>query len=1105
MENRALQAPPVKFLREDTVAEDMFGAHRRLAKAMASTLLLDPPLRVVGLLGRWGSGKSRVVSLIRAELGEHPVRFFTFDAWLDQSDAPRRAFLERLLQWISDEKLGPVDKLQAELNRLLGKAERTDTTVTPRVAPLLGLVLSVLLLIPLATQFLRADWMEKDGVGTFSFWGRELALPFGVAFVVAILPFVLVVLVTLGHLLRVGCGRAWRWLRMEPEPEREVEMGSSVVALFANKVSEQRTDVKTRDPDPTALEFQRFMVRVMDHLAERTSDRLVFVVDNLDRLQASEVLVLWSTIRGLFHGQLAAAGQRPPTVLFPLDEEALRRLNPSDKAVADGFTEKTFDVVFRLPPPVHSQWQSYLGERIDEVFERNVRPGWKDAAARVLEEATRRDPTPRSINAFVNEVATLWLQWHREPVSFAAMAYYAANRRHLDEDSWEGLGAPLPWMESFDPDWALGVAALRYGALPHVAGQILIHEPVRKAVVDYNVTAFTTLSQQVGFRVVFRRLADTFRAGVTGVPLSHAALLLARVSEPSDPDIDAAWQSLIFGFIHQRTWAPRLAQDVEGLTILLERTPSYLRSQMLEATAVCIGQVPPHELKSSAQSVIAALDVLVAASERFGVDAPSVRLQPGSLGVLDLLGAATPDSPALGALKSPEPGAELLRALLERVEAAPRAADTAHLVSTLAAWRNDLDWSEYVEPIASRLGITTQGLAHVPELEALAVAWARAPDAHDLISDLVDQPLFRRALQTALERDTAEAPIRMALFLAASRNPELPPEGIAAFVRHKVKLGSAVDHALAFTAPLLTGARMLELARERTNLQSVLTPVLQSRLSRRPADLSSKEAVAHLELIEELGLMAEASAWRTIAGRAKFWTVVKQAAPPAAARRAALAALDLDLSNSELAPVASTLAHALEHIPASQWRNDILHDGELAQSLEILAGIAPDLTLAGDLEAAVTSLVEEVLNEDQPGVVRRWNLGATRLPKKAYSRVLKLLAAGVLRPSAADPHHLFDVMGERLFTVASVVEDPDLFLQRMVKPLLLDRKNLDWIVRHIKPLAVAGRKASPDVRAQLQTLIPPILADGLTAPQRRALETLQARFEEDRAESGIGG
>jgi len=101
--------PVLNFIRDEPASEDQFGSHARLARAIASVIRTQKDLKVVGLLGAWGSGKSTVVKLVQDDLakddGNAKVYCFSYDAWLHQSDPPRRSFLETLIKFLMDHKL----------------------------------------------------------------------------------------------------------------------------------------------------------------------------------------------------------------------------------------------------------------------------------------------------------------------------------------------------------------------------------------------------------------------------------------------------------------------------------------------------------------------------------------------------------------------------------------------------------------------------------------------------------------------------------------------------------------------------------------------------------------------------------------------------------------------------------------------------------------------------------------------------------------------------------------------------------------------------------------------------------------------------------------
>src|ERR1700754_2416300 len=97
-----------KYLPDLPAEDDQFGGHDRISRGMADAVLSNPTLKVVGLIGPWGSGKSTVVRFFERHLGaSNTVKsyVFTYDAWLHQNDPPKRAFLEGFIHFLIEKDL----------------------------------------------------------------------------------------------------------------------------------------------------------------------------------------------------------------------------------------------------------------------------------------------------------------------------------------------------------------------------------------------------------------------------------------------------------------------------------------------------------------------------------------------------------------------------------------------------------------------------------------------------------------------------------------------------------------------------------------------------------------------------------------------------------------------------------------------------------------------------------------------------------------------------------------------------------------------------------------------------------------------------------------
>ena len=85
-------------------------------------------------IGHRGSGKSTVIKLASEALSNvKGIKYhvFTYDAWIHQSDPPRRAFLEQLISFLSERELGKEEYWARELEELQRLKDETTSTTTP--------------------------------------------------------------------------------------------------------------------------------------------------------------------------------------------------------------------------------------------------------------------------------------------------------------------------------------------------------------------------------------------------------------------------------------------------------------------------------------------------------------------------------------------------------------------------------------------------------------------------------------------------------------------------------------------------------------------------------------------------------------------------------------------------------------------------------------------------------------------------------------------------------------------------------------------------------------------------------------------------------------
>lgn len=108
--------PKPTYISSSPSGEDLFEgkSHEKISNTIFE-LIKDKslPNNVIGLEGKWGSGKSNVVSILNSKFDKlnSDYFFFTYDAWGHQEDLTRKTFLEELIS-----KLKEKDKFKGNID-----------------------------------------------------------------------------------------------------------------------------------------------------------------------------------------------------------------------------------------------------------------------------------------------------------------------------------------------------------------------------------------------------------------------------------------------------------------------------------------------------------------------------------------------------------------------------------------------------------------------------------------------------------------------------------------------------------------------------------------------------------------------------------------------------------------------------------------------------------------------------------------------------------------------------------------------------------------------------------------------------------------------------
>ena len=443
----------INLLSNEPCREDAFEghSHQHIAVQVARIIREDDKRHIIGIEGGWGSGKSNLISLVNKDLNSDKVYddgfkhkesvypFFVYDAWGHQADYQRRAILEELTHDLTIEKeILEEKKWKAKLQELLAKRRRTTTKEVPSLG--IGLIVGAVLTIltPLVVFVVGLVPTEK-------WWLRGL---------IAVLPYI------------VGIGYAIHDRRKSLKRNGQAYTVSNVlkelILVYRDQIKENETYTTVSEKEPSSAEFKTWMEEVNKDLMT-AGKTLVIVFDNMDRLPSQKVESLWSSIHSFFSDKTYSNIK----VLIPFDrqhvQQAFKNEDAGEESYGNDFINKTFDVVFRVPPPIMSGWQQYMVDMWKKAFGEE-----EELHLSVLQiyDALSKNHTPRKIIAFINEVATVKMTMGSEiPDRFIALFVFGKeiiDRNPIGELLSPSFMGDVKFEYEKDPDTVKYLSALYY-------------------------------------------------------------------------------------------------------------------------------------------------------------------------------------------------------------------------------------------------------------------------------------------------------------------------------------------------------------------------------------------------------------------------------------------------------------------------------------------------------------------------------------------------------------------------------------------------------------------------------------------------------------------
>ncbi|MNH99047.1 KAP family P-loop domain protein [compost metagenome] len=300
--------------------------------------------------------------------------------------------------------------------------------------------------------------------------------------------------------------------------------------FFTVDTTENYTQDITEDGERTSIEFEDFFKEIISiSIKKKLIDKIIIVIDNLDRVTPEHAKNVWSTLQTFFQRRSTtnALETWPNQVWFivPFDRGGFKKIWQSkdeESKTSDSFIKKCFQLIAEVPHPVMSGWSLYVEKCIDIALEKWPLDEKLKVVSTYIRYASHLDksPTPRDIRIFVNQVGLLGSMWGGQ-TSAEAMSLYILFKEKVPTDELRKLLVSNELPDDFQPDLERSVllpqiAGLLFGVNANKGLQLLLGPEIHAAFKAGDGDGLLKLSEYHGkaFWIAYESSRDLWRITV---------------------------------------------------------------------------------------------------------------------------------------------------------------------------------------------------------------------------------------------------------------------------------------------------------------------------------------------------------------------------------------------------------------------------------------------------------------------------------------------------------------------------------------------------------------------------------------------------------------
>lgn len=450
--------------------------------------------KMIGIEGCWGSGKSNLIKIVErkiTEKGSKKFHFFLYDVWGHQEDLQRKAILNELVDFLikgnvvtnSDDENDPYN-WKERAKKITGILTERKTKNIPKVST--GILLCVLILLSVPVIDIVANLDDFKGI-----WSVVIAL------IPIILSSVIFLIWWLGKSVKRISIRPFRFPICSSFDETIAEM----LSVYKDKEIESSNREYVNEVNPSVVDIRNFFKDLSDALKNK---HLVIFFDNMDRLPKEKIENLWSSIHTFFAEN---NGYNNISCIVSFDRNHIKDAFSSNGCGND-YIDKTFDIVYRVAPPVLSDWKKFFKIKWLDAFGSVENQEDYECVVQAYDLLSGKNGlTPRSIIKFVNEGALLKKVFSDIPARYIAIFILKKNELIENALNKECLGN-LKSIYEHDDNYDKYIAALVYQVSPEKALSAVYVASLRRSLEQYDLEELNRISKASFFEDIIDEAID---------------------------------------------------------------------------------------------------------------------------------------------------------------------------------------------------------------------------------------------------------------------------------------------------------------------------------------------------------------------------------------------------------------------------------------------------------------------------------------------------------------------------------------------------------------------------------------------------------------------